>query len=61
MDKWGVPVAIAGVGATENKGIALGVSATMQLSLGFRGHHFGGGFGTFGMIPKSYGIPSLSP
>ena len=44
----------------------MGVSATIQsrFSLGLREDHFGGGpiaFGTFCVVPISYGIPSLSP
>ena len=54
----GGPIAFAGFGAAENKGIAFGVS------LGLRGHRFGGFLSLLGfccMIPISYGIPSLNP
>ena len=39
MDKWGGPIAFAGLGAAENKGIACGGSATIRsrFSLGQEG------------------------
>ena len=52
MDKWGGPIAFAGFGAADNKGIAFG---------GFSASGSPIAFGTFCMIPMSYGIRSLSP
>ena len=57
----GGPIAFEGFGAAENQGIAFGgvlpqYSHTLVFALGGPI-----AFGTFGMVPLSYGIPSLSP
>ena len=66
MDTWGVPIVFAGFGAAENKGIAFDGFSHYIVTLyswtdwaSLRGGPIA--FGTFGMMPISYGIPCLSP
>ena len=67
MDKWGGgPIAFAGFGTDENRGIAFGgfCHNIVTLQSWTDGASLRGGpiaFGTCCMIPVSYGIPSLSP
>ena len=67
MDTKGGRIAFAGVFAAENKGIAFGGCShnIVTLSSWTDGASLWGegpiAFGTFRMIPISYGIPSLSP